>query len=70
MFDAFGAVPKIRINSFGSVMNGVICDLRDGILRSITILDSCPYTELRLSDYCLGFLHYLLYGIKKILGLS
>lgn len=54
MFDAFGAVPKIRINSFGSVMNGVICDLRDGILRSITISDSCPYTELRLSDYSLG----------------
>lgn len=56
MFDAFGAVPKIRINSFGSVMNGVICDLRDGILRSITISDSCPYTELRLSDYCLGLM--------------
>lgn len=54
MFDAFGTVPKIRINSFGSVMNGVICDLRDGMLRSITISDSCPYTELRLSDYCLG----------------
>lgn len=54
MFDSFGTTPQVRKSAFGSYLYGLVCKMNNGMLQGLTIKESCPFDEIRISDYCLG----------------